>query len=681
MKSLTIISSSLLLIFFQTIDLKAQWSPSFGLEGTHAGDITLHNDSLLFITTPNGIYKRNLSSFDWEMIDITGYHSSILSNGTYLYSFGPMCNFVRSDNNGETWEEIEEIHTPYSLDISGSVIIACKGGAGTFRSEDNGDNWTQLGQYPAYELCNIFICDSMVLFNDIDLDTLWISDDLGITFEGLTLKGLSSSRISDFYIEAGELLLGHYDGIFHYNVYESKWTIFGDTLPANTNVGKLFKYNDSLRFISNKGYFSFNTSDSSWISNNYGLEDLNVYSVDFNDSVIFAGTKKGPFYKENNKPWKSDYYGLHQRIVNQVVQSDSMLFALTEDGLFYSVDNGGYFDLYPTLNYPYGNEMIITDSAYYLATSEGFAVSMDEGYSWTYYNDGLPNSKIIQTMAISDSYIYAGLTAGLFRSSLDTIEWFEVFDKYCYQVVARDSIIIMSVNEGNETLYRSTDYGLSFSTVSLPGIGVPIDVYHLNETNGKVFVLAENPYFTKDWGITWSFYPLEGSFFWLECIEEDDNVTLLGGLNPIYPQWLLMSDDQGNTWNDISGGLPSEQSYPSIGQCIILNNRIIAYPSGNSLWYRDDLITTIPENNKSELTDLDIFPNPFDDMVNIRLADPDSLLSQIMIYDVTGKLVYQEIPRLQMNKMEIDTSGFPSGIYILTVQCPGEVYSTKLIKY
>lgn len=682
MKSFNIIFSSLLLIFFQTLDLKSQWSPSLGLEGVNAWDVSLHNDSMLFITTSNGLYRQNLSTYEWEFISNGGCGESVLSNGSYLFSCGPMCSLTRSDDNGESWEEIEEFPWLYYIDISGPVIIACNG-QGAYRSEDNGDNWTQLGQYSDYGYCNIFICDSMVLFNDLDLGTLWISVDLGITFNGLTLNGLSSNWINDFYTEEGELFLGHHDGVFHYNGTETKWLIFGDTLPANTNVSKLFKYNDSLRFISNKGYFAFNQADSGWIPNNDGLESFNLNSADFYDSVIFAITSKGPFFKENNEPWQADYQGLYQRQINQILPIDSILFTLTQDGLYSSEDNGSSFELYPTLNYPGGGQMVITDSAYYLATSQGFAVSIDKGYSWTFNNEGLPAYKNVNRIAISDYYIYTGLGSGLYRSLIKPIGWSNVFSGNCSNVVAKDSIVILILDNGNEGLFRSADYGLTFSAVSLPGIGVPDEVIRLSETDDKVFVLADKPYFTTDWGITWKYYPFNDDFIWLECVEEFDEIILVGGggLNPIFPQWLVMSEDQGNTWNDISGGLPFEHSYPSILQCIISNNRIIAYPSGNSLWYRDDLITGIYENNKPGITDLEIFPNPFDDILNISLPDQVPQSSHAKIYDMTGRLVYQENPVSQMKKMAINTTRFLPGIYILNVQCPGEVYSAKLFKY
>jgi hypothetical protein len=679
MKSFTVIILFLLLIFFQTPEVKAQWQPSAGLEGAHAWDITLHHDSLLFITTPNGIYKRNISIDEWEKVNTIGCSSYTISNGTYLYSYGSMCYLMRSGDNGETWEEINESPLIYSIDLSGSVIILCTGD-GTYRSEDNGDSWTHLGQYPDYIMCNIFICDSTVLFNDFELDTLWISHDLGITFEGLTLNGLSSSRIGDIYVEEGELYLGHHDGVFHYKASESKWLIFGDTLPEITYVNELFKYEDTLRFISNKGYFTLNPEDSSWSSNNDGLESLNMYSVDFNDSVIFAGTTKGPFYKEKNNPWQSDYDGLYQRVVYQVVQSDSLLFALTEDGLFYSVDNGGSFDLYPTLNYPDGNEMIITDSAYYLATSEGFAVSMDEGYSWTFYNEGFVGYMDIHHIAVSDLYIYA-LKDGLYRSLKNPINWTKILTGNCDMIAAKDSIVIMTVDGGNEALYRSVDYGLTFHTVSLPEIGVPVPRIFMNETNNKVFVLVDKPYYTSDWGETWSSYPFDAYLPNLFCIAESENVILVGGGQIVSTDCLYMSYDQGNTWSEISGGLPLFGSYPSIWQIYISGSRIIGFPDYNSSWSRDDLITGIHENDNPGLIQPDIFPNPFDDILNVTLPDGDVWSSLLTIYDVTGRLIYQEIHIPPTEQIEINTSGFSPGVYILSVQCPGKLYSAKLIKY
>ncbi len=305
---------------------------------------------------------------------------------------------------------------------------------------------------------------------------------------------------------------------------------------------------------------------------------------------------------------------------------------------------------------------------------------MDKAYSWTFYNEGLLGYLNVYNLAVSDHYIYAS-TSGLYRSLKNPIKWTKVFTGNCDMIVAKDSIVIMTVDDGHEALYRSVDYGLTFNTVSLPEIGVPAPRIFMNETNNKVFVLVDRPYYTSDWGKTWSYYPFGDYLANLFCIAESENVTLVGGGQIYTNDCLFMSDDQGDTWSDISGGLPLYGSYPSVWQIYISGSRIISYNDYNSLWYRDDLITTIPENIKSELIDLDIFPNPFDVIVNIRLTDPVSPLSQVKIYDMTGRLVYQENPMAQMKKMAINTSGFLPGIYILSVQCPGEIYSAKIFKY
>lgn len=678
MKRIKIFVFLLLLFIFQCIDLTAQWTHSEGLEGAHAWDITLHNDSLLFITTENGIFGRTLANDHWELINEFGC-SYIMSNGSYLYSGGPMCGLSRSADNGATWEDFDEIYNASSWDLSGSVLIVCTG-EGTYRSDNNGDSWDQLGPLQNSDDCDIYICDSIVLLNDMDMDTLWISYDLGISFSGLTLNGANNGYIYDLFVDGIDIYMAQSKGVYYFNEQDSAWSILGDSIQTNAHIRSVFKYDDTLRYISIFGYYSFITEDSSWLANNTGLENIHLSSIDFSDSVLYTGTQKGPFYKKNDTPWLADYNGLYQRSVYQVVQEDSILFALTEDGIFYSVDNGGSFEIYPALNYPLGTEMIIKDSVFYLATSQGFAVSKDDGYSWGFYNEGLPEYRAIDCIAISDRFIYAGWTSGLYRSSIDTIEWVEIFDANIRNLKARDSSIIVSLGYGDEGLFRSGDYGMTFHAVSLPEIGVPDPIVFLGETNEKVFALDNEPYYSEDWGITWSYYTFENLIPNLFCIAESEGVTIVSGGQIYDPQCIYMSDDHGNTWNDISGGLPLKNPYPSIWQVYISDGRIITHPHYNSLWYRDDLITSIHDKIQFELIDLDIFPNPCYDLLNLCLPEPGTQSFQLSIFDITGRSIYREFYTQQTSILQINTSGFPPGFYLLTIQSPEKIYSTKLIK-
>ena len=79
-------------------------------------------------------------------------------------------------------------------------------------------------------------------------------------------------------------------------------------------------------------------------------------------------------------------------------------------------------------------------------------------------------------------------------------------------------------------------------------------------------------------------------------------------------------------------------------------------------------------NSKAEMEELSIFPNPFENSFRIKSSDK---YSDIWIYDVTGKLIYQS------NKVEaqIDLTSIKEGVYIIKLlSVKGEFLSRKIIK-
>ena len=78
---------------------------------------------------------------------------------------------------------------------------------------------------------------------------------------------------------------------------------------------------------------------------------------------------------------------------------------------------------------------------------------------------------------------------------------------------------------------------------------------------------------------------------------------------------------------------------------------------------------------KTHLNSFEIYPNPADNFFNIRMADGN--LKKICIYDMQGNVVYESTFKKNI-RFEKNTD-IITGIYIVKVISPGEVYSSKLI--
>lgn len=72
---------------------------------------------------------------------------------------------------------------------------------------------------------------------------------------------------------------------------------------------------------------------------------------------------------------------------------------------------------------------------------------------------------------------------------------------------------------------------------------------------------------------------------------------------------------------------------------------------------------------------VEVFPNPANDRINLRFAEPGEAF--VRIYDMTGRLVYSSTVSAQA--VTIPTQGFCSGIYTVTVFRNEELFTDRII--
>ena len=92
----------------------------------------------------------------------------------------------------------------------------------------------------------------------------------------------------------------------------------------------------------------------------------------------------------------------------------------------------------------------------------------------------------------------------------------------------------------------------------------------------------------------------------------------------------------------------------------------------------------IKENNElstpeTQISYLQLFPNPADNTINLKLSNQP--IQDIRIYDLQGRVIFQEHTDGNSNNSQIDVSQFGNGIYIIQVtSAQGVVSSSKFIK-
>lgn len=89
---------------------------------------------------------------------------------------------------------------------------------------------------------------------------------------------------------------------------------------------------------------------------------------------------------------------------------------------------------------------------------------------------------------------------------------------------------------------------------------------------------------------------------------------------------------------------------------------------------------TAKPDNKTEVKFIRIIPNPNNGNFNVLIMTENTLLKQVKLYDILGKIVWEN-NNLSGNSFEVNISSYPNGVYYLqAVDELGNVYREKLLK-
>ncbi len=106
-------------------------------------------------------------------------------------------------------------------------------------------------------------------------------------------------------------------------------------------------------------------------------------------------------------------------------------------------------------------------------------------------------------------------------------------------------------------------------------------------------------------------------------------------------------------------------------RCFKLNNETI-------LATQDSLCDLILSSPKIQLPNFSIYPNPFDDKLNLSLKGNEVNEREILVFNSAGIRV--KTIQTPQNEVELDLTGFPQGFYFLSVRSNNEIKFQRLMK-
>lgn len=622
-------------------------------------------DSFLFIVGTGAIYRKSVNAPGWEPACLMGGFHKIRSTGNALFCYNSGSLF-RSLNNGDTWENIDMGYEYATIECVDSAIVTLTD-FGLYRSLDNGVTWTEIHPEPLSSgISWIFAQDSILFCYLEDIDLLFLSLNYGDSWITYPLTGLNGNKDQPHFYN-NDLWMSSANEFYIFNELINEWILQQDTLPVSIWYSYLIDDGETLYCCTNNGFFRYNVGSSSWEDESQGLEDLYCWDACCDDNVILLATRSGLFSKYENEPWIPLYNDLFGLEVNQLLMEGDGYYATANDSIYYSDDVEIGFETWETQGFYPAHKLISHPSGWCEGSDSGFLISLDTGHIWTGFDNGLEDIEIYD-IARTNVYYYAMAGVGLFRSHTYFNNWERVPDEIGNMHLSDiDVLYNVLFAVGNGLLYRSTDFGTSFEAVPEAGNG-----NYLYTKNNKMFFYNNTEIkYSTDLGGTWQSW-LTGitNADIINCmdISDSEDATVVGGFvgpwNPV--PFLKIFSPENPEGKDISDNLNFYWS--SVYVVKIKDGRIFACPSSGGLWYRDDLMVGVKEDDapKPGTSSLSIYPNPASETIQICLQNPLTN-AEYQVLDFSGRMMMKGLINNESSGFSLNLTSLPDGMYFIII--------------
>lgn len=638
------------------------------------------------------------------------YISNVLdvhTDATGAGFLGGSCGVLRqTTDNGLSWTVSE---SPTSSDIE---TIACPpGGCATalLATDDalyrySGRNWTEV-TYPSYEEGgNLHWLTNDLVVHEAGSDGLWRSTDGGLSWAYVPYGEQKDSELifvdaTTAYLFANAKLLKTTDG-------GSSFFEVGYTHPNNpfylawldANTGWMFdrdrrfwkttngglnwtKLNEeqqlsSLNFflpltadhlVAAQGITLAESTDGgvTWTRGQYGVDHIKGRGRKYHRSgtaFFLPGAENQLLYSPANFTDWVDLEGkaLQSRITDLAFASNETGYAIGGVELYVTTDAGANWSV-ETIGsimrelgiLPNGNPVIMTDSETRVSNNQGqtfsdlFPAGMvteneDNPDLMTIKPDGsvyffAPNSSFLSTDG-GATFARTEHGMGMFANSL-----FFVDDDHGYVV------------DRNRKFAYTSDGGLSWQLrTDVPSFS-PEAVYFTSLNTGWVSS-ANRRYQTTDGGMTWTEATDRAGGYDFTHRTEDDAIYAA--------RWdentLVRSTDGGENWTALAGHC---FGYRTLA---LTPNERYAFVAGDGFIVRHnlaDLATGTRRADRPAATRLVAYPNPSSGRIWVELPTTKGV-TKLSVFNVAGREVQSmEVPRGR-DKVEVNLSNFPAGVYV-----------------
>jgi len=344
---------------------------------------------------------------------------------------------------------------------------------------------------------------------------------------------------------------------------------------------------------------------------------------------------------------------------------DNEVYLASAMGVHFSTDSGVTYTLLSSTLIPGANDFVRNGQIILAAGSPAYKTS-NNGVTWSKFLSSSNPTKVNKFIRDGDD-IYASSDQGVFKTTFAGTGW-------------------TALNTGlTKTIIRGTDIS-----------GSKMIAVHFS---GEFFV-------SSDKGVTWTqatTVPITGSSKLAKDAIISGNNFIVGSVQGIY-----LSTDNGSTWTKITNGLTSVNEifkfHKTYGKIFVATDYGVKMSVDDGLtWtsigndyssklyitsYGSHLYSTkfgevsrmsipgISGIDDKELSQVNIYPNPAKSLVNVSGLKDN--VESVRIINLLGITIYSN-NALNGSHLEINTSQYPAGVYIIRIDSKESKIIQKLI--
>ena len=395
----------------------------------------------------------------------------------------------RSDDGGDTWQPASRGLADVDVqnvvfDARNATLYAAVYGLGVFVSDDGATNWRDASQGIQGRQLTAIALDphTGLLYAGTDGYGLYTSKDRAARWETAG-NGLTNQVIARLTpgLQPGELFAATDRGIFHSLDAATNWEQLAATAPPtpawsfaiDSQTGVVFAATD-------QGVLRFEPQGARLRLTYTGINQLRVQAVELDRRTgdLYAGTLISGVLRSTDQgaTWSPLSAGLFSTRIQtlRMDASGDYVLAGSDSGVFRLKTDAS--EWHAARDMPVSRNVVTlqvdqtTGDVYAGAPGGGVFHSSDGGASWQPASVGLDNT-LVQSLALdrSGGMIYAGTPSGVFRASLNRLQW---------QVSGADlagvdvpTVIVhghsggLFAVTGRGDVFRSTDQGASWQLV------------------------------------------------------------------------------------------------------------------------------------------------------------------------------------------------------------------------